>query len=120
MNKQDKWMPPKPEFFMFQHSYPTMEYITKDHFNEWYDKVFENAVEVLGHGSQRFWHKDSTHLSDEPTHKALLINITPIKESAEDILKELMDTLVQPSGGSHVCCHRKYIEKAKAFLEKKK
>jgi hypothetical protein len=58
----------------------------------WYASLFKDAVEVLGFNDEReisFCAKWDPGF--QPTHKALLINMTPIKEeTAEDILRELV------------------------------
>jgi len=58
--------------------------------------------------------------SEVDTHTALLINIQSSKEeSAEDILKEIVDYSFAPNGDSFNK-YFKALEKAKAFLDKTK
>lgn len=115
-------LPVKPSFSMRQMGdYPTFNDIAIN-FHDWYDnclvpwhkQVFEVAIEVTGHKgttSKRWIFGDNVH-AEFDTHKALLINITSIKEeTAEDILRELISECRFPTGA---------LLKAKEFLEKKK
>lgn len=64
--------------------------ITKEDFDLWFNDLLKDAVEVYGNknGAQWFVTK-GRHVREE--HKALLINIEPIRqESCADVLKDLV------------------------------
>ena len=92
------------------------------HFDTHLKPIFENAVEVFGekeHGifSIHRLNKENPYSSFYNTHKALLINIEPIKEeSAEDILREMISELDGPTTMIRL---NELIKKAKAYLQKK-
>lgn len=115
-----KFMPPKPEFYAY-----TLEggfqrsMLFETEFHSWFAKeiapLFQNAVEV--------WETPGDYWSEAPSavpvnferHKALLLNIQPIKEeSADDILREVVDTIASGNVDGGV----KAFDKAKAYLEK--
>lgn len=105
----------------------------------WHKSVFEGAVEVgcvylksvtrlpEPDNPKRWWASESICPSD--THTALLIQITPIKEeTAEDILKEIVETLDIRSGAQgglmgqpkSTLFEVDVLKKAKVFLARKK
>lgn len=116
-----KHMPPKLDLksagWLTRHS---IAYdICQRSFDAWYDThirpLFENAVEIYlstnGLVDGVDW---STDYSDKYTHKALIINIEPIKEeTAEDLLRELVNAIAKRDSTDAYC-------EAKAFLERNK
>jgi len=83
------------------------DYISTDCFLEWFEKevepinkMLDEAVEVYGYSDLNV--SNHTYASDKQecdTHKALLINIQPIKkETAEEILQSFMDLTNIPIG----------------------
>lgn len=102
-----KFMPPKPT--------------NADTFHTWFDReiksLFENAVEVYSQDGSDWIENVPTNWA---THKALLINIQPIKEdTAEDLLREIVNT---QQVGTEIdwATWRNVIDKARKYLEKKK
>lgn len=96
----NKFLPPKPEFTSNKRSDGTTEYpwIFRWEFDVWYDRevvpLFENAVEVQGTKTSNMGWSMSEGNNGNPTHTALLINITSIKtETAEDLLKAQCEKL---------------------------
>ena len=75
-----------------------------DHFVEPYNKLIEGAVEVKSYGTQTLWRNESVtqkylngveYVPVLETHRAYLIGIEPIKEeTAEDVLREILDNTV--------------------------
>jgi hypothetical protein len=88
-------LPPKPTESRYIYIARQDEYfLSKSEFNEWYDIVFKDAVDVectrtlSDHPGAWYASENGTY---PKTHTALLINIQPIKkESAEDILKDMI------------------------------
>lgn len=87
----------------------------------WHKKVFEGAIKVYTKSPRlelgtRLWEGQGTF----DTHKALCIQIQPIKEeTAEDILGQIIYCMEK--GFEYRVEHSdKLIQKAKEFLEKKK
>lgn len=122
-----KFMPPKPDFAY----YGLKESLSEDSFNKWYDKeikpLFENAVKVTGfinhdryRDRYRYHFAGEWHYNDEPTHKAILINIKPIEkeDTAENILRELFDTVGRGSFEMAEAHQRAWV-KAQKYLENK-
>jgi hypothetical protein len=112
----NKFMPPKPAFGNYENGI----FIPVERFNDWYAKeitpLFENAVEVYGDGriEQGLWSMQKGDCAINQTHRALLINIKPIKEeTAEDIVKELANCDWTNKSSMNI------VEKAKAYREKK-
>lgn len=77
------------------------EVCNQESFTQWFDthiepinQMIEDAVEVVGSKEWGDWTSQSLgNVSNEyRTHKALLINIEPIKkETAEDVLRDLIE-----------------------------
>lgn len=128
-------MPPKPYFnnvvrsgydvsygtWPFnRYEYQSYKVISEIEFNEWYNKeiapLFENAEEVFSNQTWQGWYPLGGP-DDTPTIKALLIKIEPIKEdTAEDFLRDFIkdhEKIYGPTSGG-------IIDKAKAYLERKK
>lgn len=130
-----RFMPKKPEmpeWFKHGHDDPKSLAINIVEFDQWYDKeirpLFENAVEVYRSRFSGGWSQNPERIKEGDTHKALIINIQPIKEeTAEDLLREFVAqreiieriTYV-PEDRDQRGCTLELMSKAKAFLEKKK
>lgn len=117
-----KFMPPYPEWL----SYPC-EQFTKQAFDKWYAKeiaaLFDGAHEVIGHhyedranGKWSKWRPEIV----EPTHRALLIKIEPIKEidEGQKLIQEMIDYFAHFKD-LECCLEGKWSDRAKAFLAKK-
>ena len=96
-----------------------------DAFDDWFfefvvpnNRDIENAVEVRGTRTGNYaleWSEENPLVDRGFTHKALLINIEPIKEeTAENVLREWIKQPEYP--GSSLEIHN-IIERAKAVLE---
>src|SRR6185437_675573 len=122
-----KWMPKKPRFDCLPLSVGA--FITKDNFDYWFDStikpIFESAIEVERRIEQ-VYHPISEEaypkfmLVDKPhcTHRALLINIEPIKkdENAEHLIRLAVDAFERRDWAFLGPC----IERIKQHLERHK
>jgi hypothetical protein len=112
-----KFMPPKPDWLHYG-----CTAFTREAFDHWYAKeiapLFENASEVYTTCVLGFWTTSATLSNDHRfNHKALLINIQPIKEdTAEDILKEVVEWWKSYPDDDHA----EYVNKARKYLGRKK
>lgn len=86
-----KIIPKKP---IFNHDNKGITYLTQSEFDSWWNKeivpLFDNTIEVTGHHNTDYntFHMfaDVSHLIPQkirPSHKALLINIQPIKKASD-------------------------------------
>lgn len=131
----NKFMPSKPKFDRLWgiHTSPGWSSgITEDHFDEWYDKdikpLFDTAIEVkasvdLDDVAGAHWYAPDKNVIRKElySHKALLICIEPIKrETAENILRELLYYEEAKSFGMSFVERLEIIDRAKSFLNKNK
>lgn len=128
----ERFMPKKPVMRPLAGDFQYRENVnavTEHDFNKWWQAeivpLFENAVEVYGlncNGWSSFsqYHNEpqtNTPEQQGKTHRALLINIQPIKEeTAEDMLREIVESSTKRLGMVDV----EKIDKAKAWLEGRK
>lgn len=113
---------PQPTFTGFNGIVKSVNYAPTDidkfyaELEAWHAKVFEGAVEVeaaLRPEGDWYAYQKGCRVK---THKALLINIQPIKEeTAEDILIQWVQELESANGLTI-----DHLTKAKAYLERKK
>ena len=98
-------------------------------YDEWFDEnikpfndALESAVEVNCAKFSDDWNCSEYILpTDEWTHKALLINIEPIKqETAEDVLRELVAKSYPTFGNDTMAADKDLWDRAKAVLESEK
>lgn len=87
-----KFMPKKPVFINNNMLINGVPCISKDVFDAWFDKeiapLFQNAVEVYAPDDLNGWMRSCPSAY---THKAILINIQPIKQDTpESLLRELI------------------------------
>lgn len=89
----------RPDFKYILKKYNSTIVLSK--LDDWFDenivpinKMLEDAVEVYGFKNENTWKIDNDNEYDGWTAKAILTNIQPIKkETAEDILRELLPAL---------------------------
>jgi hypothetical protein len=107
-----------------------------DGLDKWFDQNVEPVNRMLESGVEVYGDKDNTQgtwvMSEEDgdvnacesdTHKALLINITPIvKDTAESLLRDLINTWDAAEFDEAIdtlCINRKLYDRAKALLGEK-
>ena len=97
-----------------------------DKIDRWFDEHVEPVNKMLAEGVEVWGYPPSESAKEDHiwgvqkdehlTHKALLINIQPIKkETAEDVLKELVQNWSRTSGTD--CDIGRLVDKAKAVLD---
>lgn len=122
-------LPKKPHFQEATYFKPDVEVCSRGEFEKFYESLFKDAVEVEcyllkesnltdEHGPGWTAAEPRTRIiKPESTHKALLINVRPIKEeTAEDLLRELADLVIPQHCSNEVLAA---YNKARKFLEKK-
>lgn len=117
----------KPDFNEYQDMNHNLG--PKDAFEKWFDTHVQPVNEMLEAGveidcvkySNAGWTGAQTWQNTDPTHRALLINITEIKkETAEDVLRDFVYNLERAPKSSSVNEQQLFAlqDRAKAVLDR--